>query len=82
MSEMGGDELMPAMVTHKGPSADSGGWLQSGLMLIAGHYIGWTRNEDSIAASGEEEWCKFDGERLHPLWRLIWTDDKVSVVTA
>lgn len=46
-----------AMVTHKGPSADSG------------HYIGWTRKEDSIAASGEEEWYKFD-------------DDKVSVVTA
>ncbi|WWC67636.1 uncharacterized protein I206_101546 [Kwoniella pini CBS 10737] len=47
-----------AMVTHKGASADSG------------HYIGWTRKESDVPqASGEEEWFKFD-------------DDKVSVVTA
>ncbi|CAD6583113.1 MAG: deubiquitinating enzyme [Tremellales sp. Tagirdzhanova-0007] len=46
-----------AMVTHKGASADSG------------HYIGWTRSDNSVAASGEEEWFKFD-------------DDKVSSVTA
>ncbi|TXT13476.1 hypothetical protein VHUM_00843 [Vanrija humicola] len=47
-----------AMVTHKGASAESG------------HYIGWTRKDDGeIAASGEEQWYKFD-------------DEKVSVVTA
>ncbi|KAK1926366.1 CNG04540-like protein [Papiliotrema laurentii] len=45
------------MITHKGASADSG------------HYIGWTRKEDSFAPSGEEEWYKFD-------------DDKVSTITA
>lgn len=46
------------MVTHKGASAESG------------HYIGWTRKDDGeIAASGEEQWYKFD-------------DDKVSTVTA
>ncbi|KLT39995.1 cysteine proteinase [Cutaneotrichosporon oleaginosum] len=46
-----------AMVTHKGASAD------------AGHYIGWARKEGGFAPSGEEEWYKFD-------------DDKVSGVTA
>ncbi|ORY22440.1 ubiquitin C-terminal hydrolase [Naematelia encephala] len=45
------------VVTHKGASADSG------------HYIGWVRKEDTRAPSGEEEWYKFD-------------DDKVSTVTA
>ncbi|BEI82925.1 hypothetical protein CcaverHIS002_0307930 [Cutaneotrichosporon cavernicola] len=46
-----------AMVTHKGASADSG------------HYIGWARKEGGFVPSGEEEWYKFD-------------DDKVSEVTA
>lgn len=44
-------KLTPALVTHKGASADSG------------HYIGWTRKDDGEpAASGEEDWYKFDGK--------------------
>jgi ubiquitin carboxyl-terminal hydrolase 14 len=48
---------LTGMVTHKGPSADSG------------HYIGWTRNDaaGSYVASGEEEWFKFDGKCLTKL---------------
>lgn len=42
--------MTPALVTHKGASADSG------------HYIGWTRkDDDEPAPSGEEDWYKFDG---------------------
>jgi len=40
------------MVTHKGPSADSG------------HYIGWTLKEGAYVPSGAEEWYKFDDDRV------------------
>ncbi len=52
------------------------------LILTLGHYIGWTRKEDPIAASGDQEWYKFDGEGLNPMRELNDTDDKVSVTTA
>ncbi|KAJ9118119.1 hypothetical protein QFC22_004020 [Naganishia vaughanmartiniae] len=47
---------LSAIVTHKGPSADSG------------HYIAWARQEPSEdVVPGEEDWYKFDGYSIsHP----------------
>lgn len=50
------------MVTHKGASADSGEALTMSRSNYVGHYIGWTRKDDTIAPLGEEEWYKFDGQ--------------------
>lgn len=45
------EDALPAIVTHKGNSADSG------------HYIGWTRQPtEENGIPGEEDWWKFDGE--------------------
>ncbi|GHJ89851.1 hypothetical protein NliqN6_6253 [Naganishia liquefaciens] len=44
---------LSAIVTHKGPSADSG------------HYIAWTRQEGSDnVVPGEEDWYKFDDDKV------------------
>ena len=37
------------MITHKGPSADSG------------HYIAWVRREETLALLEDQTWFKFDG---------------------
>jgi hypothetical protein len=52
------------------------------MALIPGHYIGWTRKEATLVASGEEEWYKFDGESFRMLNDADHLDDKVSIVKA
>ncbi|KAL7423143.1 deubiquitinating enzyme [Cryptotrichosporon argae] len=47
----------PCVVTHKGPLVDPG------------HYIGWVKRDEGYVPSSEEEWSKFD-------------DNKVSTVKA
>lgn len=51
---------MTALVTHKGPSADSGANMNFALGLFTGHYISWAKTpHESASGMG---WFKFDGE--------------------